>query len=185
MIIVTGQPATVQVPGRERRCPRSKARTPQGTASTAAAPNRDCPSALNDLRRGLARRPWSDFQCILVAVPFAPIRRLSNIGSVLRAHAKQRLLQRCIAIGVLRRTDRTEELRDASAGRVHRGAFSHRRRHRPIGSLLRKSLRRSHSEQRRQRGCAWICPDRQHVAHRQRRGRADPRQAIGNAQRPR
>ena len=31
------------------------------------------------------------------------------------------------------RTNRTEELRDAPAGGVHRGAFPHRRRHRPIG----------------------------------------------------
>ena len=39
------------------------------------------------------------------------------------------------------------------------------------------------SEQRRQQRRARVHPDREHVAHRQCRGRADPRQAVGNAQR--
>ena len=43
----------------------------------------------------------------------------------------------------------------------------------------------SHSEQRRQQGCACVHSDREYLAHCQRRGRADPGQADGNAQRPR
>jgi predicted enzyme related to lactoylglutathione lyase len=39
----------------------------------------------------------------------------------------------------------------------------------------------SHSEQR----SAGVHPDREYVAHCQRRGRSDTRQTIGNAQRPR
>ncbi len=52
-------------------------------------------------------------------------------------------------------------------------------------SILRNGLRRSHSEQRRQQRRAGVHPDREHVAHCQRRGRSDTRQTIGNAQRPR
>jgi hypothetical protein len=47
--------------------------------------------------------------------------------------------------------------------------------------FLRNGLRRSHSEQRP----AGVHPDREHVAHCQRRGRSDTRQTIGNAERPR
>ena len=32
---------------------------------------------------------------------------------------------------------------------------------------------------------AWVRSDREYLAHCQRRGRADPRQAVGHAQRPR
>ena len=39
-------------------------------------------------------------------------------------------------------------------------------------------------EQRRQQGRAGLPPDREHVAHRQSRGRSDTRQTNGNAQRP-
>jgi hypothetical protein len=46
-------------------------------------------------------------------------------------------------------------------------------------------FRRSHFEQRRQQRRARVHPDREHVAHCQRRRRSDPRQTIGNAQRPR
>jgi hypothetical protein len=62
-----------------------------------------------------------------------------------------------------------------------RRALSHRRRHRTIGSILRNGLRRSHSEQGRQQRRAGVHPDREHVAHCQRRGRSDTRQTIGNA----
>ena len=34
------------------------------------------------------------------------------------------------------------------------------------------------------KGAAWLHPDREHVAHRQRRGRSDTRQTIGDAQCP-
>jgi hypothetical protein len=47
-------------------------------------------------------------------------------------------------------TCRAEKLSDAAAGWVYRRALSHRRRHRTIGSILRKGLRRSCSEQGRQ-----------------------------------
>ena len=39
-------------------------------------------------------------------------------------------------------------------------------------------------QQRRQERRAGLPPDRQHVAHRQPRGRSDARQTNGNAQRP-
>src|SRR5262249_19333134 len=74
-----------------------------------------------------------------------------------------------------------EKLSDAAAGWVYLRILSHRRRYRTIGSILRKGLRRSHPEQRP----AGVHPDREHVAHCQRRGRSDTRQTIGNAQRPR
>jgi hypothetical protein len=48
-----------------------------------------------------------------------------------------------------------------------------------------KRLRRSHSERRRQQRRAGVYPDREHVAHCQRRGRSDTRQTIGHAQRSR
>ena len=51
--------------------------------------------------------------------------------------------------------------------------FSYRRRRRQIGSLLRKGLRRSHSEQRRQQRLAWVHSGREYVAYCERRGRAD------------
>src|ERR1700679_647186 len=53
-----------------------------------------------------------------------------------------------IQIGVVYEpsTSRAENLSDAAARWLDRRAFSHRRRHRAIGSLLRKGLRRSHSE---------------------------------------
>ena len=70
-------------------------------------------------------------------------------------------------------------------GRHYRRTLSHRRRHRAIASILRNGLRQSRSEQRRQQGRAGLHPDREHLAHRQRRGRPDTRQTIGNAQRPR
>ena len=60
-------------------------------------------------------------------------------------------------------------------------AYFDRRRHRTIGSILRNGVRRSCSEQRRQQRRAGVHPDREHVAHRQRRGRSDTRQAIGDA----
>ena len=55
-------------------------------------------------------------------------------------------------------------------GIQHR-AFSHRRRHRAIGSLLRKGLRRSHSEPRR-RQRAWVPSDREYMDDFERRRRA-------------
>ena len=92
-----------------------------------------------------------------------------------------------IRIGVVYEpsTSRAEKLSDAAAGWVYRRTLSHRRRHRTIGSILRNCFRRSHSEQRRQQRRAGVHPDREHVAHCQRRGRSDTRQTIGNAQRPR
>ena len=51
-----------------------------------------------------------------------------------------------------RGTSRAENLSDAAAGWAHRRALSHRRRRRKIASILRKGLRRPHSEQRRQNG---------------------------------
>jgi len=70
------------------------------------------------------------------------------------------------------------------AGRDQHRAFSHREGHRAIGSLLRKGLRRSHSEPgRRQR--AWIPSAREYLDDCERGGRADSGQADGIAQRPR
>ena len=40
-------------------------------------------------------------------------------------------------------------------------------------------------EQRRQQGCVWAHSDREYLADRQRRRRAHPGQAVGNAQRSR
>ena|SRR5215475_10515907 len=53
-------------------------------------------------------------------------------------------------------TSRAEKLSDAAAEWVYRRLFSHRRRHRAIGSILRNGLRRPHSEQRRQQRRAGV-----------------------------
>jgi hypothetical protein len=90
-----------------------------------------------------------------------------------------------MGVGYEPSTSRAENLSDAAEGRVYRRPLSHRRRHRTIGSILRNCLRRSHSERRRQQRRAGVHPDREHVAHCQRRRRSDTRQTIGNAQRPR
>src|SRR5580704_5485343 len=72
-----------------------------------------------------------------------------------------------------RRTSGTEELRDAPARGDQRRAFSHRRRRRAIRSLLRKGLRRSHSDDgRRQR--TSLPSAREYLDDSQRWGRADP-----------
>ena len=71
-------------------------------------------------------------------------------------------------------TSRAEKLPDAAAGWVYRRTLSHRRRHRAIGPILRNRLRRSYSEQRRQQRRASLHPDREHVAHCQRRGGPTP-----------
>ena len=76
-----------------------------------------------------------------------------------------------------RSPSRSEDLSDAAEGGVHRRALSHRRRRRTIAPLLREGLRRPHRQQRRQERRAGLPPDRQHVAHRQSRGRPDARQA--------
>src|SRR6202043_884055 len=78
-------------------------------------------------------------------------------------------------------TSRAEKLSDAAAGWVYRRILSHRRRHRTIGSILRKGLRRSHFEQRP----AGVQPDRERLAHCQRRRRADPHQTNCNVKLPR
>jgi hypothetical protein len=86
-----------------------------------------------------------------------------------------------IRVGVVYETStsRAERLSDGAVGWVYRHALSHRRRHRTIGSILRNGLRRSHSEERRRQPCAGVHPDREYVAHCQRRGRSDTRQTIG------
>jgi hypothetical protein len=90
-----------------------------------------------------------------------------------------------IGVGYEQSTSRAERLSDAATGRVYCCILSHCLRHRTIGLILRNGLRRSRSEQRRQKRRAWVHSAREHVAHSQRRGRSDTRQAIGNAQRPR
>src|SRR5580704_14796418 len=82
-------------------------------------------------------------------------------------------------------TGRAEKLSNAAAGWIYHRALSHCLGHRTIGSILRNGLRRSYSERRRQQRRAGVHPDREHVAHCQRRGRSDTRQTIGNTQRPR
>jgi len=62
--------------------------------------------------------------------------------------------------------------------------FLTRRRRRTIAQILRKGLRRPHSEQRRQQRRAGLPSDREHVAPRQPRGRSDTGQTNGNPQRP-
>ncbi len=49
-------------------------------------------------------------------------------------------------------SSRTGKLSDAAERRVYRRTLSNRRRRRAIASILRKGLRRPHSEQRRQQG---------------------------------
>ena len=58
-------------------------------------------------------------------------------------------------------------------GGVYRRALSHRRRRRTIAPILRKGLRRPHSEPRRQQRRAGVHPDREHLAPCQPRGRSD------------
>lgn len=66
-------------------------------------------------------------------------------------------------------------------GVLHR-IFSHCRRYRTIGSILRNGLRRPYSEPgRRQR--TWVPSTREYLDDNERRGRTHPRQTDGNAQR--
>src|SRR5208282_2100593 len=77
-----------------------------------------------------------------------PIDSLSRFWLNRPAADRRRFYEHCIGIGDVseQRTNRTEQLRDAPAGGVQRRTFSHRRRRRAIGPLLRKGLRRPHSE---------------------------------------